>query len=107
MAVIYSPLLIITAFIETKQAQRVNRNRIRGQADDDTVEEWEQRNDDGDDDGVNVDFESDGWARKCREAAPNIGTEAAVVEIRKLKTQLDQIQSLIWNSGERNKVLIE
>ena len=101
MAVIYSPLLLITALIETKQAQKVNRNRIRGQADDDTVEEWEQDHDDC------VDFESDGWARKCREAVPNIDTEAAVVEIRKLKLQLDQIQSLLWNSGERNKVLIE
>ncbi|KAI4146314.1 MAG: hypothetical protein L6R39_003492 [Caloplaca ligustica] len=57
MGVIYSPLLLITAFLETRQARRVKHNRRRGQEDEDTVQEWEQMNEE-------MNFEADGWAKK-------------------------------------------
>ena len=41
MGVIYSPLLLVTAAFETRQAHVVKTNRRRGEADDDTHEEWD------------------------------------------------------------------
>ncbi len=88
MGIIYSPLLLITAYIETRQAQAVNRNRIRGQVDEDTTEEWEQLSHE-------VDFEAEGWAKKVREATPNIETEPAVLEVRKLEEKMEVLVSMV------------
>ncbi|KAL9604128.1 MAG: hypothetical protein Q9219_000716 [cf. Caloplaca sp. 3 TL-2023] len=93
MGVIYSPLLLVTAFLETRQAQRIKRNRRRGQEDEDTVEEWEQMND-------HLDFETDGWAKKVETTKPNVDTDAAVLEIRELKTQLAELKQLVQGKRE-------
>ncbi|KAL8832211.1 MAG: hypothetical protein Q9170_004970 [Blastenia crenularia] len=93
MGVIYSPLLLITAFLETRQAQRVKRNRRRGEEDEDTVEEWEQMNDD-------VNFETDGWAKKVEATKPNVDTDAAVLEIRELKEQISELKKLVEGKPE-------
>ena len=45
MGFIYAPLLLITAVLETRDAHHVKSNRNRNEEDDDTVEEWEQMND--------------------------------------------------------------
>ena len=42
MGVIYSPLLFVTALLETRTARIVKFNRSRQESDDDTIEEWEQ-----------------------------------------------------------------
>ncbi|KAL8706550.1 MAG: hypothetical protein Q9201_000423 [Fulgogasparrea decipioides] len=88
MGVIYSPLLLITAFIETRQAQRVKHNRRRGEEDEDTVEEWEQMNDD-------LNFEADGWSKKVEATKPNVDTDAALLEIRGLKEQVAELKKLV------------
>lgn len=38
MGIIYSPLLLLTAYLETKQAHHVKRNRDHHEADDNTTE---------------------------------------------------------------------
>ncbi|KAI4251847.1 MAG: hypothetical protein LQ352_004614 [Teloschistes flavicans] len=95
MGVIYSPLLLITSFIETRQAQRVKRNRRRGEEDEDVVEEWEQMDDD-------VDFEAEGWTKKVEATRPNVDTDAAVLEIRDLKEQVAELKRLVQNKSEVN-----
>ncbi|KAL8723356.1 MAG: hypothetical protein Q9225_000339 [Loekoesia sp. 1 TL-2023] len=95
MGVIYSPLLLITAFLETRQARRVRHNRRRGEEDEDTVEEWEQMNDD-------TNYEADGWAKKVEATKPNIDTDAAVLEIRELKTQVAELKKLVEGKSEVN-----
>lgn len=95
MGVIYSPLLLITAFIETRQAQRVKRNRRRGEEDEDVVEEWEQMNDD-------LDFEAEGWTKKVEATRPNVDTDAAVLEIRELKEQIAELKRLVQSKQEVN-----
>ena len=40
MGVLYSPLLLVTAYLETRTARTVRFNRKRNEADDDTIEEW-------------------------------------------------------------------
>ena len=87
MGIIYSPLLLITAFIETNQAQSVRQNRLRGEQDDDTTEEWEQL--DGE-----LDFESEGWTKTCQDSAPNVQTDAAVLEVRELKKDVEELKGL-------------
>lgn len=88
MGVIYSPLLLITAYLESKQAHEVRYNRKRGEQDDDTVEEWEQMQDD-------VDFEAEGWTKKVERTKPNVETDAAVLEVRELKERMGELLKLV------------
>ncbi|KAK7518281.1 uncharacterized protein IWZ02DRAFT_470598 [Phyllosticta citriasiana] len=57
MGFIYSPLLFITAALETREAHKVKFNRKRGEADDDSMQEWEEL-------AGEVDFEAEGWDKK-------------------------------------------
>ena len=91
MGVIYSPLLLLTAWLETWQAYRVIAARRRGDADDDEVEEWEQMGVEG----QCPDFESDGWAKTVESTKPNVETDAAVLEIRDLKEKLEKLTAMV------------
>ena len=93
MAIIYAPLLLITAYIETKQAHTVMRNRRHGEADDDTVEEWEPHG---------QDFEADGWAKAVEATRPNVETDAAVLEIRELKGKIGELQKMVGKGEKMN-----
>jgi hypothetical protein len=96
MGVLYSPLLLITAYVETKQAHRVKRNRRRGESDEDETEEWEQL-------AGECDFEADGWAKKVEGTKPNVETDLVVVEVRELKEQIDALRKMIEAKGEGGK----
>ncbi|KAL8858920.1 MAG: hypothetical protein Q9178_004599 [Gyalolechia marmorata] len=95
MGVIYSPLLLITAFLETGQARKVNSNRRRGEEDEDTVEEWEQMN-------HAIDLEGEGWTKKVEATKPNVDTDAAVLEIRELGQRLDELKRLLEGKPVEN-----
>ncbi|KAL8929990.1 MAG: hypothetical protein Q9172_000222 [Xanthocarpia lactea] len=95
MGVIYSPLLLITAFLETRQARKVNSNRRRGEEDEDTVEEWEQMN-------HAIDLEGEGWTKKVEATKPNVDTDAAVLEIRELGERLDELKRLLEGKPMEN-----
>ncbi|KAK7539529.1 uncharacterized protein J3D65DRAFT_675666 [Phyllosticta citribraziliensis] len=88
MGFIYSPLLLITAALETREAHRVKFNRKRGEADDDSMQEWEEL-------AGEVDFEAEGWDKKCEEVAPEIGVEQAVVEIRQLRREISEVREMV------------
>ena len=88
MGILYSPLLLITAYFESKQAEVVKLNRRRGEQDEDTTEEWEQMQGD-------IDFEGEGWSKRVDSTKPNVETEAAVLEVRELKKQLDDLKGLL------------
>ncbi len=93
MAVIYSPLLICAALFEVRTAREIGANRRRGDEDDDTVEEWEQM-------AGQVDFEREGWAKKVAESKSNVEEEPAVLEVRKLRGEVDKLRELLENLGE-------
>ncbi len=88
MGIVYSPLLLITAYIETKQAVRVKHNRRHGEEDEDTVEEWEQMQE-------GLDMEAEGWTKRVERTRPNVETDAAVLEIRELKGQMSELRNLV------------
>ena len=88
MGFLYSPLLLVTAYIETKQAHVVKHNRRHGESDEDTTEEWEQI-------GTTMDFEEDGWAKKVESTRPNVETDAAVLEIRQVMEKVESLTRLV------------
>ena len=94
MGIIYSPLLVITAFIETRQAHRVSYNRRRGEEDDDTVEEWEQVLGE-------CDFEPDGWDKKVQSSKPNVEFDTAVLEVRKLQREVGELKDLLLEMRDK------
>ena len=88
MGVVYAPILLVTAYIETLEARHVTYNRRHGEADDDTVEEWEQMEGE-------IDFEGDGWDKKVVSTKPDVQTDVAVSEIRELKSQLAELKKMV------------
>lgn len=83
MAVLYSPQLLIAAWVETRGAKSIMRNRRNHQADDDTIEEWEQ---------MPLDLEGEGWVKKVESVKPNVEDGAAVVEVRKLRGEITELK---------------
>ncbi|KAK4150766.1 hypothetical protein C8A00DRAFT_45912 [Chaetomidium leptoderma] len=90
MGIIYSPLLLISAYCEVRWARDIRVNRARGDADDDTVEEWEQML-------GQVDFESDGWKKQVDSAKSNLVEDPAVVEVKKLREEVDELKEMIMS----------
>jgi hypothetical protein len=88
MGALYSPLLLVAAYLETRTAHEIRRNRKRGDADDDQVEEWEQMLD-------QVDFEGDGWAKTVESVKSNVEEEQSVLEIRTLRGEVEELKSML------------
>lgn len=88
MGVIYSPLLFFAAFFETRKAGEISSNRSRGEEDDDVEEEWEQM-------AAQVEFESESWAKICNEAKPNVEEEPALVEVKRLRQEMEDLKSML------------
>lgn len=85
MGVLYSPLLMISAAIEVREARKVTANRSHGQADDDEVQEWEQMADE-------CDFEADGWAQRVKQTCPDIDEDESA-EMRNLCKDVAEIKA--------------
>ncbi|KAF4982055.1 hypothetical protein FZEAL_2242 [Fusarium zealandicum] len=88
MATLYSPLLFVAALFERRSAHAIRGNRARGEEDDDQVHEWEQFNQD-------LDFEAEGWSKTCEAAKPNVEDEPAVIEVRKLRAELEELKTVL------------
>jgi hypothetical protein len=88
MAVIYSPLLVVTALLEQQEAWVVKENRRRGEEDEDTVHEWEQVLQE-------CDFEADGWDKKVQSSKPNVEFDTAVLEVRQLRKEVGELKDLL------------
>jgi len=97
MGAIYSPLLLLTAFMETRDAHKVKYNRRHGEDDADESQEWEQNG------CGELDFEADGWAKKVEGTKPNVETDAAVLEIRALKQEIEELKRM-WESKMKEKI---
>lgn len=97
MAVIYSPLLLIVASLETREARRIRWNRRRGEEDDDDVQEWEHV-------AEEVDFDiDDTWRQTVRESTPNVSIDTCTVEIIKLQQQVKELTETVrLLTNERN-----
>jgi hypothetical protein len=88
MGVIYSPLLLVTAYLEVRTARKVKFNRKRKEADDDVIEVWEQLADD-------LDVEGSGWGKRVEGTSPNVVVDAALVELKALRDEMKQLKEMI------------
>lgn len=97
MSIIYSPLLLIVASLETREARRIRWNRRRGEEDDDDVQEWEHV-------AEEVDFDiDDTWRQTVRESTANVNTDTCTVEIFKLQDQVRELTETVrLLTNERN-----
>lgn len=96
MAVLYSPLLVITAFLEQREARVVRNNRRRGEADEDVTHEWEQVLHE-------CDFEADGWDKKVQSTKPNVEFDTAVLEVKKLQDEVKEMKQLLLKLTEKSE----
>jgi hypothetical protein len=88
MGIIYSPLLVITAYIEQRDARTVIHNRRRGESDEDVTHEWEQVLHE-------CDFEADGWDKKVQASKPNVEFDTAVLEVKKLQRDVKELKEML------------
>lgn len=96
MSVIYTPFLLVTATIETRDAHRVLWNRRHGEADDDDVQEWENS-------AQGVDFEADDtWKEIVSQSQPNVHTDPCILEVRALKKQVAALAESVRLLTEKN-----
>lgn len=94
MGFLYSPRLFVAASLETRTAHRIRRNRARGGEDDDDVpEEWEQL-------AQELDFAAEGWTETCDAVKPNMDDDPAVLEVRKLRAEVDELRAMLAEIGQ-------
>lgn len=95
MGIIYSPLLIITATLEVRDARRIKWNRRRGEEEDDDVQEWEHV-------AEEVNFEADEiWKERVEETKPNVYSDVCTLEVRQLQEQVAELTSLVKLMAEK------
>lgn len=98
MGIIYSPLLVITAWIETRQADAIKWNRRHGEVDENNTQEWEHV-------AEEVDFDlDDNWKEEVKQNTPDIRVDPCTVEIRELKEQVAVLTELVKKLSEKNVV---
>ena len=95
MGVLYSPLLLLTAWVETHQAERIRWNRRRGEEDEDDVQEWENVAE-----GVDFDLH-DSWKEEVKQSTPDIKVDRCTVEVRQLKEQVALLTEMVKKLGEK------
>lgn len=82
-------------YIYTNSSVEVQSNRKRGEADDDTVEEWEQMLGE-------VDFEREGWIKTVKDAKPNVEEDQATVEVKELRGEVRELKDMLKTLLEMN-----
>jgi hypothetical protein len=95
MGTLYSPLLVITAYIEAREARRIRWNRRRGEDDDDDVHEWEHV-------AEEVDFDvDDPWMQAVEDTRPNVQTSECTLEVKQLREEVAQLTRTVKTLAER------
>ena len=95
MGIIYSPLLVVTAFMEQQTARQVKFNRSRHESDDDTIEEWEQMLD-------QTDFEGSGWHKRVEDSKPNVIQDDTAIKVEKLQQQVAELMEMLKSRQQSN-----
>jgi len=96
MGIVYFPFLVIIAWIESRSAGKVRANRAKGEEDDDETEEWEELQGE-------VDVLGEGWEQLVADSVPDLDREPAVVEILKLRSEIEELKALIKGKGKQKK----
>ncbi|EED19700.1 potassium ion channel Yvc1, putative [Talaromyces stipitatus ATCC 10500] len=92
MSIIYFPLLLVTSYLETRDARWIRWNRRHGEADDTIRQEWEDLAHEVGFDGLD---ESDEWVVTVKRTKPNVDVTAVELGIRELKEQVRQLTEAV------------
>ncbi|KAA8646454.1 putative potassium ion channel Yvc1 [Aspergillus tanneri] len=96
MGILYSPLLLVTAFLEVREARRIRWNRRRGEDDDDDVQEWEHA-------AEEVGFEVDDvWDQAVQNTAPVVTKDPCSLEIIHLREQIRELTESVRFLSEKS-----
>ena len=97
MGIIYSPILVVTAYYEARDARRIRSNRRRGEEDDDHVHEWEHV-------AGGVDFDLDcSWKQVVEDTTPKVLEDSTSSEIAQLKKQISDLTDMIKSFTESSE----
>lgn len=107
MGLIYSPLLFMTAWHETRDASKIIWNRRRGEEDDDSVEEWEVLNWKPDAEahanGTSAPRQGDPeWCRLVAETSPDPAKNPVLEELAAVKREVEALKGSLL-SGEKSR----
>ncbi|KAI5781481.1 hypothetical protein EDC01DRAFT_752425 [Geopyxis carbonaria] len=91
MRVLYSPFMLIIAFVESRDARRVSANRARGDPDDDETEEWEEL-------GGEIDLGADAWQKKVQTTVPDVEEDKCCQMVRSLQKQVEELKAIVENN---------
>lgn len=101
MGVIYSPLLVLTAWVETCQAEQIRWNRRHGEEDEEDQQEWELV-------AEEVDFElDDTWKEEVKQSTPDIKVDSCTLEVRQLQKQVAALTELVKHLSREKEVVID
>ncbi|CAD6503554.1 BgTH12-03215, partial [Blumeria graminis f. sp. triticale] len=98
MKILYCPLLLVTAYFETRSAAKVLGNRRQGEIDDDILEEWEQMLGE-------CNFEAEGWKNKVEKVKPNPQVNQTTLAVGKLRYEVTELKTLVQQVLENREVL--
>jgi hypothetical protein len=97
MCAIYSPLLVITAWVETRRARQIQWNRRHGEEDDDNSQEWEHV-------AEEVDFDlDDNWKEEVKQSTPDIKVDSCTLEVRELREQVAMLTEMVKRLSEKTE----
>ncbi|KAJ5760448.1 ATPase P-type K/Mg/Cd/Cu/Zn/Na/Ca/Na/H-transporter [Penicillium odoratum] len=89
MGLLYSPLLLLTAWVETHQAEQIRWNRRHGEEDEEDQQEWEMVAED-------VEYElDDSWKEEVNQSTPDIKVDTCTLEVRQLRMQVEALTDLV------------
>jgi hypothetical protein len=101
MGVIYSPILVLTAWVETHQAEQIRWNRRHGEDDEEDQQEWELVAED-------VDFElDDSWKQEVKQSTPDIKVDNCTLEIKQLQVQVEALTELVKQLSREKGVVLD
>ncbi len=100
MGIIYSPLLVITAYLEVRTAHKVKFNRNRNETDEDTIEEWEQLADE-------MDFEGTGWQKKVEDTKPNVVVDGHLMELQALRKEMKELMEMVGRMQQQQGAIMD
>lgn len=90
MGVIYFPILLLTALVETIGARQITLNRRLGEEDDNVLEEWEEMAE-----GIAYTNDEDDWVGKVEATRPKTEVDPCLVQVRELSEQISELKDVV------------
>ncbi|KAI5289119.1 hypothetical protein KEM54_004380 [Ascosphaera aggregata] len=90
MGVIYFPILLVTALVETVRARQITLNRRLGEEDDNVLEEWDEMAE-----GIAYRNEQDDWAERVEATISKTDSDPCLAQMRELGNQVRELKSIV------------